>query len=90
MLPTLQESLEDYLLELKFIKFRCLTEMGISEKKHTFEEQHTQPGIIKLSESEPSHLFLFSYICYPTHTCTTEEIPMQYKSFPASPLQLEH
>ena len=38
MLPTLQQSLEDFLLELKFIKFRCPAEMGKRGKKqHTFE-----------------------------------------------------
>ena len=39
--------------------------MGKSEKKH-LKVQHMQLGIMKPSESEPSHL-LFSYICYPTH-----------------------
>ena len=38
MLPTLQQYLEDFPLELKFIKFTCLTETGKSKKKqHTFE-----------------------------------------------------
>ena len=67
MLPTLQQSSEDFPRELKFIKFRCLTEIGKSEKSIHLKEQHTHLGIIKLSESEPSHLFRFSYICYPIH-----------------------
>ena len=55
MHPTLQHSLKDFLLELKFIKFRGLTERGESEKKNNIQlkGQHTQVGIIKLSESEP-------------------------------------
>ena len=58
MLPTLQQSLENFSLELKFIKFTCLTEMGKSEKNNIYlKVQHTQLGIIKLSESDPSHLF---------------------------------
>ena len=39
MRSTVQQSLEDFPLELKFIKFICLTEMGKSKvnKKCTFE-----------------------------------------------------
>ena len=37
MFSTLQQSLEDFLLELKFIKFRIPTEMGKRGKQHTFE-----------------------------------------------------
>ena len=62
MIPALRQSLEDFPLELKFIKLRCLTEMGKGEKNIHLKEEHTQLGMIQLSESEPSHLFLFSYI----------------------------
>ena len=42
--------------------------MGKSKKNNIhLKEQSTQLGIIKLSKSEPSHLFLFSFICHPTH-----------------------
>ena len=49
-------------LELKFLKFRCLTEMGKSEKNIHLTEQHTQLGLVKLSESEVSTLLSFCYI----------------------------
>ena len=35
-------------------------------KKYAFKNQHTQLGFINLGVSEPSHLFSFSYISYPT------------------------
>ena len=42
--------------------------MGKSEKNIHLKEQHTQLGLIKLSESELSNLLSFSYISSPTHT----------------------
>ena len=50
ILLTLQQSLQNFPLELKIIKFRCLTKTGKSEKNYIhLEEQHRQLRMIKLA-----------------------------------------
>ena len=59
---TVSEIKQGQTFQLKFIKFRCVPEMGKSEKNIHLKQQHTELGLIKLSESELS-IFFVSYIC---------------------------